>query len=137
MRFKITEEIRRLLEEATCERGAAARLCRESGVPKSRMSSILRGSRDVIQEDTWMRLCNAVPSLSPLASPVNARSPERQEPIRHQAPALAAQPQTVQALPVDRFLLRCLERMVGIDMDRETLRQVLAAIREEADACLR
>ncbi len=137
MRFRITEEIMRLLKEATCERGAAARLCRESGVPHSRMSSILGGSRDVVQEDTWLRLCDAVPALRPLASPVNARSPGRQEPIRRQANAPAAQSQTVQALPVDRFLLRCMERMVGINMDRETLRQVLAAIREEADACLR
>ena len=133
MRFKITEEILRLLKEATGERGAAARLCRESGLSPSRMSAILSGARDVLQEDTWLRLCDAVPALRALASPVQALSPGRQEPLRRATP-LPAPPPGGGGFPVDRFLLRCVERLVEIDMDRETLRQVLAAIREEADS---
>lgn len=133
MRFKITEEILCLLKEATNERGAAARLCRESGLSPSRMSAILSGARDVLQEDTWLRLCDAVPSLRPLASPVQALSPGRQEPLRRATPP-PAPPTSGGSFPVDRFLLRCVERLVEIDMDRETLRQVLAAIREEADS---
>lgn len=134
MRFKITEEILRLLKEATSERGAAARLCRESGLSPSRMSAILSGARDVLQEDTWLRLCDAVPSLRAHASPVQALSPGRQEPLRRTTAPTAPPPGGGGAFPVDRFLLRCVERLVEIDMDRETLRQVLAAIREEADS---
>ncbi len=130
MRFKITDEILRLLKEATSERGAAARLCRESGLSPSRMSAILGGARDVLQEDTWLRLCDAVPALRQIASPVQPLSPSRQEPLRR-PPA----PSSVGGgFPVDRFLLRVVERLVEIDMDRETLKQVLSAIREEADS---
>ncbi len=134
MRFKITGDILRLLKEATKERGAAASLCRKSGLTPSKMSAILRGSRDVIQEDTWMRLCDAVPALHPLASPANALSPWRQEPVLRLAAPAVQSSAPGQAFSLDRFLLLCLERMVEIDMDRETLRQVMAAITEVAES---
>lgn len=112
MRYKLTTKINDEIKKSIGDkRGAAASFCRLTNLSQQLVSAIMRGKHPVVQEDTWLRLCRAIPALSAMAEPQESVNGSRQSPIAIATTSGANSPATATVGDCSRDCAACRARL--------------------------